>query len=526
MTFRTHNPPKSLSVGAILLGAWLIVTSYGVFSPAQAHEALPAYEGAKTCMPCHPGKAEEVHASVHYQWQGATPGVPNLGGKIAGKWGSTNDFCTYPNINFLFQSTNTAGAQVVVGCGACHVGRGLPPEPTPTTAQLENIDCLICHSDLYQRVGAMVNGVPALVTAPTVDIAAATAAIQSPPSKNTCLSRCHVTSGGGPGVKQGDIDPGQLAGPLTLDVHMSPQGNNMTCLDCHTARNHRIAGRGNDMRPTDLNARVDCLNCHSLTPHDTQNINKHTAKVHCTVCHIPAFGRGVRTEMTRDFTATELDTTVNRFEPVRTYANNVTPVYRWFNGLSYFFEFGRNVFFQPDGNLLIAGPLGAITDPNAKIHAFKDHRSKLGYELQGRRLLPVKSKILWETGDALAALRQGGIEVGYTFTDIGFANTKRYFSLYHEVAPKENALTCGACHVSTGLLNFQELGYQVRATRNGQPLCQSCHGRETASFLEVHREHVDERSISCITCHTFQSAPAVVGIGKIEGVLPLLLLDN
>ena len=138
-------------------------------------------------MPCHPGKAEEVHASVHYQWQGATPGVPNLGGKIAGKWGSTNDFCTYPNINFLFQSTNTAGAQVVVGCGACHAGRGLPPEPLPTTAQLENVDCLICHSDLYQRVGAMVNGVPALVTAPTVDIAAATAAIQSPPSKNTCL---------------------------------------------------------------------------------------------------------------------------------------------------------------------------------------------------------------------------------------------------------------------------------------------------------------------------------------------------
>jgi hypothetical protein len=33
------------------------------------------------------------------------------------------------------------------------VGRGLPPEPTPTTAQLDNIDCLICHSDLYQGWG-------------------------------------------------------------------------------------------------------------------------------------------------------------------------------------------------------------------------------------------------------------------------------------------------------------------------------------------------------------------------------------
>ena len=355
-----------------------MVTGYGVFSPALAHQALTTYEGAKTCMPCHPGKAEEVHASVHYQWQGATPGVPNLGGKIAGKWGSTNDFCTYPNINFLFQSTNTAGAQVVIGCGTCHVGRGLPPEPTTHHRAVGKRRLPHLPFGPLPAGGGQVNGVPALVTAPTVDIAAATAAIQSPPSKNTCLSRCHVTSGGGPGVKQGDIDPGQLAEPVTLDVHMSPQGNNMTCLDCHTARNHRIAGRGNDMRPTDLNATVDCLNCHSLTPTITQDINKHTAKVHCTVCHIPAYGRGARTEMTRDFTATELDTAVNRYEPVRTYANNVTPVYRWFNGLSYFFEFGRNVFFQPDGNFLMAGPLGAITDPNAKIHAFKDSPLQTG----------------------------------------------------------------------------------------------------------------------------------------------------
>lgn len=526
MTAKVQRFLSSYLLWAIILGIWMALLGYGFPAPALAHQALPTYEGAKTCMPCHPGKAEEVHASVHYQWQGATPGVPNLGGKIAGKWGSTNDFCTYPNINFLFQSTNTAGATVVVGCGVCHAGRGLLPSPTPTTAQLENVDCLICHSDLYQRVGAMVNGTPALVTAPTVDIAAATTAIQSPPSKYACLMRCHLNAGGGPGVKQGDIDPGQLDGPITLDVHMSPQGNNMSCLDCHTARNHRIAGRGNDFRPTDLDARVDCLNCHSLTPHNQQDINKHTGKVHCTVCHIPAFGRNVRTELTRDFTATELDTAVSRYEPVRTYANNVTPTYRWFNGLSYFYEFGRPIFFQPDGNVLLSGPLGTITDPLAKIHAFKDHRAKLGYELQNRRLLPVKSKILWETGNALEALRQGGLEVGFNFTAIGFTNAKRYFSLYHEVAPKENALTCGACHVSTGRLNFQELGYQVRPTRNGLPLCASCHEPEVASFYEVHREHVDERNISCITCHTFQSAPPVISGGRIEGTIMLLLLDN
>jgi hypothetical protein len=488
------------------------------------HNGLTTYNGSASCMSCHPGKAEEVHASAHYQLKGPTPAVPNLKGKIAGKMGQINDFCTYPDINWLFEMTNLANAKVVVGCGSCHVGMGAKPTPTATPEQLANIDCLMCHSEVYKRVGAMVGGQPTFVTDPTVDINAALAAIQLP-SKATCLTRCHVGAGGGAGIKQGDIDPAQLDPPRTLDVHMSSQGAGLSCLSCHKAQNHRIAGRGNDIRETDLNLKVDCLDCHSLTPHASQDINKHTARVNCTVCHIPAFARGAATDVMRDFTGTERDPATNRYEPIRTLATNVTPTYKWFNGLSYFYEFDKPIIFRPAGSFTLSAPLGSILDSGAKIHAFKLHKAKLGYALGSRRQIPVKSKVLWETGNIDQALRQGAAEVGWPLYGYAFANSSRYLSLHHEVPSKESALQCADCHVSTGRMNFTELGYVVKTTRNDQPLCSSCHGREPGEFYSIHSRHVDRENLSCTTCHKFTAQPPPPSVPNITPAMQLLLSD-
>jgi hypothetical protein len=527
MAFSELNPPQNRSRWAILLGAFTMLTAFGLVSPVLAHQALTTYEGAKTCSTstCHPGKALEVHGSVHYQWQGPTPGVPNLGGKKAGKWGSINDFCTYPNINFLFQMTNLVGTTVVTGCGNCHAGRGLPPSPTATQAQLDNVDCLMCHSDLYKRVGAMVNSQPVFINDPTMDIAAATAAITKTPSRATCLSRCHVSAGGGPGFKQGDIDPLQLDPPKTLDVHMASAANGgagLNCLDCHTVTNHHFAGRGNDIRPTESNVQMDCSTstCHVAHSHASADINLHMSRVHCTVCHIPALARSSPTDVFRDFTKTEVDTT-NRYEPVRTFATNVRPAYSWFNGLSYFYEFGTAMSLQSLGRYLLAYPLGDITDSNAKIHAFKLHQARVGYDLGARRQIPVKSQVLWETGNVDQALRQGAAGVGWTIHGYSFATAQRYFSLYHEVAPKENALQCADCHVSTGRLNFKQLGYIVRTERNGKLLCASCHSSRSADFYQTHSIHVNEQAISCTTCHNFKTAP-LLPPGSVESVNFLL----
>ena len=145
---------KKYLIWAVVPWAWafVLVLSRPATLPAQ-HHGLTTYAGSASCstVECHPGKAAEVHGSAMYQLKGQTPAVPNLGGQIAGKLGQINDFCTYPDINWLFQMTNTAEATVVVGCGACHVGMGAKPEPTATPAQLANIDCLICHSEVYKR---------------------------------------------------------------------------------------------------------------------------------------------------------------------------------------------------------------------------------------------------------------------------------------------------------------------------------------------------------------------------------------
>lgn len=499
---RKDDGPKILPLWLRFLLVFLVLWGPGRLE-ANPHAALTTYEGCKTCMPCHPGKAEEVHASAHYQLKGMTAAVPNLRGQPAGKINGINDFCTYPDINWLFEMVNLDKQTVVVGCATCHVGLGQKPAPDPTPEQLANIDCLVCHSDLYKRKAALVGGQPVLIPDPSVDLPAALAAIQKPTTA-TCLTRCHVNAGGGAALKQGDLDPAMVDPPRDLDVHLSSAGAGLSCLSCHKVQNHRIAGRGNDIRETDLDFKVDCTNCHGAQPHQTAKLNQHTARVHCTVCHIPSFARNLPTDILRDFSRIEADLAAKRYEPVRELAANVLPVYRWFNGLSYFYEFGRPIIFGANQSFILSEPLGHIADASAKIHPFKLHRSRLGYDLGLSRQIPVKSKVLWETGSIAQALRQGMQEVGWGNPDYGFANGFRYLSLHHQVAPKENALTCTDCHGNNQRLDFKALGYELWLTRNGTILCASCHHQKKADFDEVHAEHVDKRKIACQTCHRFR----------------------
>ncbi len=296
--------------------------------------------------------------------------------------------------------------------------------------------------------------------------------------------------------------------PRDLDVHLSSAGAGLTCLSCHKVQNHRIAGRGNDIRETDLDFKVDCSNCHGLQPHKAAKLNQHTARVHCTVCHIPNFARNLPTDIFRDFSRVEADPLTKRYEPVRELAANLTPVYRWFNGFSYFYEFGRPIIFGANQSFTLSEPLGHIADASAKIHPFKLHRSKLAYDLSLSRQIPVKSQVLWETGNIAEALRQGMVEVGWPPTGYGFAHGYRYLSLHHQVAPKESALTCNDCHNGGQRLNFRELGYEVWLTRNGDLLCASCHRNRQGDFAVIHQEHVDKKSMACDTCHRYRDPRA------------------
>ena len=107
------------------------------------HEGeLLGYQGAATCLKCHPTEVHDFAASNHYLWEG--------------KFGSINDYCSYPDINFgPGKLTNVDGKQLDGGCAICHAGLG----ELPTSGNPENADCLMCHAEAYRRTAVQVGGV-------------------------------------------------------------------------------------------------------------------------------------------------------------------------------------------------------------------------------------------------------------------------------------------------------------------------------------------------------------------------------
>ncbi len=491
-------------------------------------DAYSTYEGSATCIKCHLDQAQEVHGSVHYQWFGPTPDVPAMDG--GGKLGGINDFCGYPDINFIGQMVNLDGETVDGGCAACHVGMGAKPAAEASQTQIENIDCLVCHSPTYKRKVEPTDDGFQFVPAPermSVPLLDAITDVQKPSSAN-CLS-CHAYAGGGDNNKRGDIESAHANPPSAqFDVHMaSPElgGAGLSCLDCHVSSEHRIAGRGTDLRATDLAEPVVCTNCHPSAPHDSSRLNEHVARVDCASCHIPTFAKVTSTEMMRDYREAEIVEAKRLYEPKMTRQANVSPVYLFDNGTSEFYDFGDPFTLGPRDRIVMSSPLGSIQDPDAKIIPVKHHTAVQPFDVATNRLIPVKLGMLFQTGDVDASIRAGATAMDWPLDEgYDFIGAERFMGIYHEVAPASNALACDDCHAASATrMDFELLGYTPKSESNGRPLCLSCHGYEDDQeewgdrfFYEVHNEHVGEdrdddlraaeTRITCSDCHTFSAA--------------------
>ena len=470
-----------------------------------------SFAGTKTCLTCHLNEAKDMHASVHYQWLGDAGESLGLGTTWAGKYGGINDFCIFPDINWIGQLTNADGLKVDGGCARCHTGLGAQPTAEATQAQLENIDCLLCHSPSYKRKVAPVNGAFQFVpdeAAMGVSVLQAATNITKP-SKDKCLD-CHTRAGGGDNFKRGDIEEAHRNATASFDVHLAPKsagGAGLECLDCHTASGHRIAGRGVDLRERDLPDRVECSRCHTAAPHGDSRLDRHARRVACQSCHAPTFAKVAPTDMVRDWSLPgDLNPATKLWEPHMTMASHVTPEYRFFDGTSEFYQFGDPAQPGPSGRIMMAGPRGSITTPGAKIIPVKHHLGNQPIDPVTRRLLPLKIGIFFSTGDVATAVAEGAKALGWTYSGHEFAETERYMGIFHEIAPADDALACTSCH-GGGRMNFAALGYTPKSTRNGKPLCTSCHGNEgSLSFTKVHEKHVTDKKYDCSTCHTFSAA--------------------
>lgn len=148
---------------------------------------------------------------------------------------------------------------------------------------------------------------------------------------------------------------------------------------------------GSYLRPRELPDEVNCTQCHGDTPHDSRDINKRTARVNSTVCHIPYFAKVAPTDMSRDWSKPGVHLPEKGlYEPAHEKGTHVIPVYRFFNGMSSFYQFGDSAEPGPDCRISMSAPIGDIHDTGAKIFAFKKHLATQPIQTNERRLLPLK----------------------------------------------------------------------------------------------------------------------------------------
>lgn len=472
--------------------------------PDAPHAALDWADYPANCLGCHPDEFADAYQGVHYQWQGEAPENVNQPDVLQGKLtNAINSYCVSIEGNWQI-------------CGKCHAGRGDVPvwTDTPTTEQLLNVDCLVCHNADYAAVRArLADGSMGPSTSDAATLDGFVRAISLPERAN-CLT-CHAYAGGGDAVKRGDLSWATAnTTDRTYDVHMATTGADLLCQDCHEWSQHRVTGRGSDLRTTDNPGEVTCSTstCHpgdNVAEHPA-DIQEHVARVACQTCHIPEYGRNAAdtaateaTEIDRNWLDNSHVTGAKPWHPGTTRANDLTPVYRWWNGTSDNMLLGdANLTPAADGTYPTSQPVGSVSDPDARLFPFKYKTATQPMRVANSMLIGIDTlDYMTGSGDPYIATGLGLANMGFSATDaVQWVQTSTYQALNHSVAPAEDALGCTDCHGSTARIDLAgDLGYGLNGPTS--EVCTQCHEDEDVrSFEWMHNEH---DRYDCSWCHEF-----------------------
>ncbi len=396
------------------------------------------------CLECHEDSAKQVMKTAHFTWLSGD--VQRNGETIrTGKRNLVNNFCISVNGNWP-------------SCTKCHAGYGWEDMSFDFTEE-QNVDCLVCHdgSGTYAKGKS---GRPA----EGVDLAAVAGSVATPRRENCGV--CHFNGGGGMGVKHGDLDDSLLNPSESLDVHMGKLG--FLCHDCHETHEHRIPGKVNAAYTDATDAkRFDCTGCHQGAAHGDAVLNKHTERVACQACHIPAFARKYPTKMDWDWSkagdSSREGSDPHEYMKIKgefVYESEVRPEYAWYNGRMDRYVLGDEVTSEEQA---LNQPLGSRDDPKAKIWPFKVHRARQPYDPVNKLLIPpitAGRDGYWRVFDWSLAIKNGMELAGLPYSGhYEFAHTRMYWPTTHMVAPAEDAVECRECHSEGGRLDWHALGY-------------------------------------------------------------------
>ena len=413
----------------------------------------------QNCLSCHEKEGRAVLKSAHWKWHGPSPFTKGHEKRtdLGKHFNTINNFCINLNSNWP-------------RCTSCHIGYGWKDASFDFKDQ-NRIDCLVCHdtTGTYKKApagaGFPEKGVDLVKVAQNV----------GRPSRATCGMNCHLVGGGSDGLMQGNAQANSAMLQKTDDVHMGAKqgGMNFRCQDCHKTRNHMISGRSIAVATTEGD--LSCEYCHTDAPHPgnrltAHHLNKHTKHVACQTCHIPTYARNRPTKISWDWSTAgkPLNSPPDKYG-MPTYdkkkgsflwAKNAKPEYRWYNGTVKRHLLGDRL--GKDRPVELAAPVGSISDRSARIYPFKINRGRQIADAKNHYLITPKLwQGFWKHFDWNKAAAEGMKASGLPYSGkYEFVDTVMYWGLTHEVAPKEDALSCAACHSS-----------MAKA-----PYCAKCHG--------------------------------------------------
>jgi len=432
----------------------------------------------KNCLSCHKKEGKAILKTSHWKWQGPSPFTVGQEKRIdLGKRHDTiNNFCINLSGNWP-------------RCTSCHIGYGWK-DAHFNFKDMGRIDCLVCHdaTGTYKKTpagaGFPKKGLDLVKIAKSV----------GRPSRANCGMNCHFRGGGGDAVKHGDMSSALAKPSKAHDVHMgiTDGGMNFRCQDCHKTRNHMISGRSVSVPATEGD--ISCEYCHTDRPHIGRelidyHLNKHTKHVACQTCHIPIYSKSNPTKVYWDWSTAGRDIkpgkdkygmpTYNKKKGGFRWQEAAKPAYRWYNGTVKRYLLGDRI--DLDGVTELTSPVGDIKDPASRIYPFKIHRGKQIADSVNRYLVAPKLwKGYWSYWDWDRAAREGMEAAGLPFSGKHqFVKTVMYWGLTHEVTPKENALSCSACHPAL----------------SKAPYCGRCHQQTPgADFAKLAHRGIDFKS--------------------------------
>jgi octaheme c-type cytochrome (tetrathionate reductase family) len=454
----------------------LATTARGSTADHGAYEVLrqefrTGPEVTRACLSCHVEAARQVMDTIHWTW--VCPRSLDLGQKL-GKVHVINNFC-------IGLPSNEPR------CTSCHAGYGWKDGSFDFTDE-SLVDCLVCHdgTGTYEKF-------PTAAGHPAYEARTFGGRVWQPPdltriaqsvgrpTRDNC-GACHFYGGGGEGVKHADLDLSLFHPTRELDVHMDENGPDFVCQDCHTTRDHAIAGRCYAVPATESptftfprrndDDHIYCQSCHGNAPHGWATINDHLDRVSCQACHIPRSARGKATKYWWDWSqAGRMDedgkpyrvedddgnVTYDSRKGEFRWGRNTVPEYVWFDGSAVSTLLKDTI--DDSRPVAINRLQGSPGDPGARIWPVKVHRGKQPYDPVNRRLVvpklfgPRGSGAYWSDFDWDASVAAGMEAVGLPFSgEVGFVETEMYWPITHMIAPKERAVGCTECHSRGGRL--------------------------------------------------------------------------